>query len=395
MPHPAHAGNHHTRLVGVDLAEFLRHHHRLHLGADQSRADQQQQRRHRHGQGDGQHQQVVQARFEQTLVAADLEHHKRKLTARRQYDTETNRTDLAQTASQPPHDKQQRQLDGDQQQGQAQHRDRCAEQQAEIRAHADADEKQPQQQAFERFDLRFQFVAVFGIRQQQTGEERAQCHRYADQIHQPRRADHHQQRGGGGNLRQTGAGDHTEHRSQQIPSADHHHGDAAQNAQAVVQILGRGGGVIAARQQRHHGDQRDRCDVLEQQNRECQTPMGAGQFLAFGQALQAEGRGGQCQAQPQHNRAVQRLAKHEQRHHANHRSGQQHLRQTDAKHRFAHHPQAARRQLQADDKQQQHHAEFGNMTDALRVADQPQYRRPDDHPGKQITQHRPELQALG
>ena len=35
------------------------------------------------------------------------------------------------------------------------------------------------------------------------------------------------------------------------------------------------------------------------------------------------------------------------------------------------------------------------MADALRIADQAQHRRPDDHPGKQITQHRPQLQALG
>ena len=35
------------------------------------------------------------------------------------------------------------------------------------------------------------------------------------------------------------------------------------------------------------------------------------------------------------------------------------------------------------------------MTDTLRIADQAQHRRPDDHPGKQITQHRPQLQPLG
>ncbi|MCY1384313.1 hypothetical protein D9M69_725540 [compost metagenome] len=35
------------------------------------------------------------------------------------------------------------------------------------------------------------------------------------------------------------------------------------------------------------------------------------------------------------------------------------------------------------------------MADALRVADQAQHRRPDNHAGKQIAQHRPQLQALG
>ncbi|MNP39779.1 hypothetical protein D3C76_1333670 [compost metagenome] len=35
------------------------------------------------------------------------------------------------------------------------------------------------------------------------------------------------------------------------------------------------------------------------------------------------------------------------------------------------------------------------MRDALRIVDQPQHRRADDHPGKQVTQHRAQLQALG
>ncbi|MCY1559813.1 hypothetical protein D9M68_968860 [compost metagenome] len=60
--------------------------------------------------------------------------------------------------------------------------------------------------------------------------------------------------------------------------------------------------------------------------------MRTGQFLAFSQALQTKRSGRQSQAQAQHNRAVQRLAKHEQRQHANHRPGQQHLRQADPKH---------------------------------------------------------------
>ncbi|MNG04470.1 hypothetical protein D3C84_876040 [compost metagenome] len=80
---------------------------------------------------------------------------------------------------------------------------------------------------------------------------------------------------------------------------------------------------------------------------------------------------------------------------AQQRSGQQHLRQADAEHRFAHHPQAAWRQLKTDDEQQQHHAKFRDVRNAFRIADQAQARGADDHPGKQITQHRAQLQALG
>ena len=192
LPHPAHAGDHHARRVRVDRAEFLGYFHRLHFWADQPCAKQQQQRRHGHRQGDSQHQQVIQTRLEQTLIAPDLEHHKRELTPCREHDAESNRTDLVQATGQASHHKQQRQLQADQQQRQPQHGNRRAEQQTQIGTHADADEKQPEQQAFERFDLRFQFMAIFRIGQQQTGKKCPQCHRHTDQIHQPRGADHHQ-----------------------------------------------------------------------------------------------------------------------------------------------------------------------------------------------------------
>ena len=60
----------------------------------------------------------------------------------------------------------------------------------------------------------------------------------------------------------------------------------------MLQALGFGGRMIAAGQQRHHGDQRDGGDVLEQQDGKGQTPVGLVELLAFGQALQAKRRGG-------------------------------------------------------------------------------------------------------
>ncbi|MNS83114.1 hypothetical protein D3C72_1168880 [compost metagenome] len=175
-------------------------------------------------------------------------------------------------------------------------------------------------------------MAILGVRQQQAGEEGAQGHGNPDQFHQPCCANHHQQRRGGGDLWQRGFGHHAKHRSQQIAPADHHDGDAGQHLQAVVQVFADGGAVIATGQQRHHGDQGDRGDVLKQQDRERQPPVGAGQFLAFSQALQAERRGRQRQTQAQDDRGVQWLAKQPQRHHADHRTRQQHLGQAHAEH---------------------------------------------------------------
>ncbi len=138
-------------------------------------------------------------------------------------------------------------------------------------------------------------------------------------------------------------------------------------------------GVIGPGQERHHGNQWNRGNVLKQQNRERHPPMRAVQLLALCQALQAESGGRQRQAQAENDRRIQRLAEGKQRDCADHQTGQHHLRHAHAEHRFAHHPQALRRQLKTNDEQQQYHAEFRNMADTLRVADQPQHRGADDH----------------
>ncbi|MNL12766.1 hypothetical protein D3C87_1336420 [compost metagenome] len=238
-------------------------------------------------------------------------------------------------------------------------------------------------------------MAVFGVCQQQAGKKRAEGHGNARQIHQPGGSHHHQQCSGSGHFRQAAFGDHAEHRAQQVATADHHNGNADQYAQTLIHVVDGRGVLIAASQQRHHGNQRDRGDVLKQQNRKGQASMGAGQLLAFGQALQTERGGRQCQSQAQHDGAVQWLPEHKQRQYAQQGAGQQHLCQADAEHRLAHHPQPSGRQLQANDEQQQHHAQFRNVGDAFRIGHKPQHGRANDHPGKQVTQHRAQLQALG
>ena len=67
---------------------------------------------------------------------------------------------------------------------QTQDGERPVRHEAEIHGHPDGDEKQTKQQSFERFDVGFEFVAVFGIRQQHAREKRSQGHRQAGQLHQ-------------------------------------------------------------------------------------------------------------------------------------------------------------------------------------------------------------------
>ncbi len=163
----------------------------------------------------------------------------------------------------------------------------------------------------------------------------------------------------------------------------------------MLQAVAVAGVRAAGRQQRDQCDQRDRGDVLEQQYGERQAAMGRIELLGFGQTLQAECGGRQRQAQAEHDRRRQRLAETEQGNGADHRAGQQHLCGADAEYRLAHQPQALGRQLKADDEKQQDHAQFGNVRDAFGIADQAQGLRPDGHASEQVTDHGPQLQALG
>lgn len=395
LAHAADPGDHHARgVVVVDAFHFRRRLRRLRLLRQQARETEYQQRGQGHRQGDGKHQQVVQVVLEQALVAGHLEHDEGELAAGRQDHAQAQRRGLVEAAGNASDEVQHRRLQGDQQHGQAEHHPRRLEQQADIRAHPHADEEQAEQQALERLDLRLQFVAVLRVGQQQAGEEGTEGHGHAGQLHQQRGTHHHQQRGGGGHVLQLGLGDDAKHRAQQVAATDHHRGDAADHLEGLGQFAAAGVAVRTA-EQRDHGDQRDRRDVLEQQDGEGQAAMGLGQFLALGEDLQAEGGGRQRQAQAEHHRAVHRLVEADQGHSADHQAGQQHLQQADAEHRLAHHPQAPRRQLQADDEQQQYHAHLGDLRDAFRVVHQAQHAGTDQHAGQQVAEHRAQLQALG
>ena len=87
------------------------------------------------------------------------------------------------------------------------------EQDIEVNAGADRDEKQAKQQALEGFDVGFELVAIFAVGQHDTGEEGAECRRQVDQGHQQRDTDHQQQGTRGKDLTQARRGDETKHRA--------------------------------------------------------------------------------------------------------------------------------------------------------------------------------------
>ena len=170
------------------------------------------QRRKRHRQRDHDHQRIGQRASHDAVVGGQAEQHEGEFAALAQGNGESARR-FPVVSREPAEAEQDRCLDGHQCDGRADDRERVGEDQAEVGGHAHRDEEQPEQQALERFDVGFEFVAVFGVRKQHAGEEGAQRHRQADRTHQQGSADHHQQRRRGEDFLDAACRNGVEHRA--------------------------------------------------------------------------------------------------------------------------------------------------------------------------------------
>ena len=145
------------------------------------------------------------------------------------------------------------------------------------------------------------------------------------------------------------------------------------------------------------GDQRDRRQVLEQQHGEGQPAVAQRQLALLLQHLQREGGRGQRQRQAgEHGGRPGQAERHGDG--GQHQRGDRHLGAAQAEDGGAHGPQALGAQLQADQEQQQHHAELGEMQDRVHLVDrvdEAQPERADQHADQQIAQHVADAQELG
>src|SRR2546430_656737 len=76
------------------------------------------------------------------------------------------------------------------------------------------------------------------------------------------------------------------------------------------------------------------------------------------------------------------------------RDGRHDLHAAEAEDRAPQRPDALRVELQADEKQQEHDAELGELQHGLRVRDEAQAPGPDRHAGDQVAEHRPQAEPL-
>jgi hypothetical protein len=144
-------------------------------------------------------------------------------------------------------------------------------------------------------------------------------------------------------------------------------------------------------QERHRGQERDRRDILEQQHREGGAPVAVFQLAAFGQRLQHEGGRGEGERQADHNGGSGAQAEIHARD-GQQRTRHQHLRAAQPEHHAAHGPQARGIELESDDEQQQHNAEFREVGGRFHIGDQRQAERADGRAGREIPQHRAQTQ---
>jgi hypothetical protein len=189
-----------------------------------------------------------------------------------------------------------------------------------------------------------------------------------------------------------GTGHDPEHGAQQVATADEQGEDRAHGLGHGKQRGRRLRCRLGFAQQRNQGQQRDRHQILEQQDGKGQAAIPRGEFLAFGQQLQPDRGGREREAQPDHDVGfpAQPVAGRER---AEQQGRDRHLQSAHAEHVAPHHPQACRRQFQPDHEQQHHHTELRGCEHAFRIRHQLEPVRADRHARREIAQHRAQPQA--
>ena len=173
---------------------------------------------------------------------------------------------------------------------------------------------------------------------------------------------------------------------QQEPAADKDDGDGSGGSACDVvprDVIRHG----LAGEQRHQCDQRDECEVLEQQALAKRVTSGRRcEQVALGQHRQHDGGGRHRKSSAQHDRPRPCDAV-DVRQRGNGGGGDHQLCRSKAEYGAPHHPKSLRAQFEADEEQQHHHAEAGDAGDVIDVGDQAQARGADDDAGEQIAEH--------
>ena len=180
----------------------------------------------------------------------------------------------------------------------------------QVDAHAHGDQEDPQREALERLHDGFDFAVIFGLRDQQPGDQRADDWREADRGGGEAGADDHQQRCGEKQFGALGARGLAEQPGQGEAAENHHRRDhqpaLPQRGQHAFPAFAGGIGGHRAEDE----DDRHDHDVFEQQHR--QRRASDGRMRAGNR--QDDGGGGERQREAERERAGPVLPHHRQCH---------------------------------------------------------------------------------
>ena len=126
----------------------------------------------------------------------------------------------------PPESEQRQSLRGYQRRGETKNEAGPREDERRIDRGADRDEVEPEQEAPERFDRHFDLAAIFGLRQQEPGDEGAERHRQMARRGGQPIAEHHQEAGRHEELGALRFRDEMEERPQREPAENDQRGQS-------------------------------------------------------------------------------------------------------------------------------------------------------------------------
>ena len=224
--------------------------------------------------------------------------------------------------------------------------------------------------------------------QHDAGDERTERGREAQIFHQ---------RGAGADRKQPRdheqltlryAPDQREHRVQHEFARRDQDGDADDRIDNQLKPLRCASFDRRTRQGGHDGQQRHDRQILKQQDGKALLPeFGLQATLGLQQRQHLRG-GTEAQRQTDDQRRLPGEPHDPQDQCKQGQAAHDDLRRSKCKDIAPHPPQTAGRQLQPDEEQQQDDADFGKAQDQIRIADQTQHLRADQHAADQIAQHR-------
>ncbi len=322
-------------------------------------------RRCRHRQRDDDAQELGGFPRQRARGVADGEEHKGELAALGECQPEPARRARLQplpAAERIEHDR----LDGDETGDEGENEARLLQDQPQVDRHADGGEEEPEQQPFEGLDVGLELVAVGGFGQQRAGDEGAERGRHARVLHEDGETDDGQQRRRRHRLLDAREGDEAHEMVEQIVPGDDRDGDDPEPSEAGDQIHFRRAVDGRDGEQRCQRDERDRRNVLKQQDREAETPVAGVEVARLLHDLQGKRcrRKGQRETNEDCRLPSEPKGKSDQ---GQHEAGYPDLRAAEPEHGVAHRPKPLGAQLEPDHEQQEHDAELGEVQKLLRL----------------------------